>query len=99
MSCYDDTISRFDDIQDLPVSEELFGAYLEDKLTPLEHIVLQPEFETGIMADLKNEVLNDNIDDITPIDVPDEEIDSALESLKRFTDFNTNIDKATRLFQ
>lgn len=32
MKNYDDIINRFDDIQDLPVSEEMLGAYVEGNL-------------------------------------------------------------------
>lgn len=36
MKSYEDIISRFDDIQDLPISEELLGAYLEKNVSNSE---------------------------------------------------------------
>lgn len=36
MKNYDDIINRFDDIQDLPVSEEMLGAYMEGNLRGAE---------------------------------------------------------------
>lgn len=32
----DELLNKFDRIQDLPVSEEILGAYMEDNLTPIE---------------------------------------------------------------
>ena len=97
----DDIISRFDNIQDLPVSEEMLGAYLEGNLTPLEKIVLQPEFETGIMTELRDNVLNEDIEpveNVNSVDLLNEQIDLAFESLRQFTDFNSNIDNVNHLF-
>lgn len=48
----DELLAKFDRIQDLPVSEEMLGAYLEDNLSAVENLqieqqlIVNPEFLT-----------------------------------------------------
>lgn len=56
MKDYDELVSRFDSIQDLPISEEQLGAYLEGNLNLYEmeelgHIVKQDPMLQSIVED------------------------------------------------
>lgn len=76
MKNYDDIISRFDDIHDLPVSEEMLGTYLEKKISDTELATLESYIkENPIISDILEEVNNIEIslenvdvDDIETID-------------------------------
>lgn len=45
MKDYDDLINRFEDIQDLAVSEEMLGAYIEDNLTDTESLFVRNQID------------------------------------------------------
>lgn len=45
MKNYDDLINRFEDIQDLAVSEEMLGAYIEDNLTDTESLFVRNQID------------------------------------------------------
>jgi len=40
----DELLAKFDRIQDLPVSEEMLGAYLEDNLSAVENLQIEQQF-------------------------------------------------------
>lgn len=40
----DELLAKFDRIQDLPVSEEILGAYLEDNLSAVENLQIEQQF-------------------------------------------------------
>lgn len=73
MKDYGDLISRFDDIQDLPVSEEMLGAYLEGNLLDVESRDIelylgQSPLLNSIVADISendSEHISFNSEDIT----------------------------------
>lgn len=65
----DELLSKFDRIQDLPISEELLGAYLEGKLSPFEEsqvnsLISQDEILCDIVSEnYKDGLLEMNIFD------------------------------------
>lgn len=68
MKKYDDIIRRFDDIQDLPVSEELLGAYLEKNVSNSELATLEFYIE-------ENPIISDIIEDADDIQISPENLD------------------------
>lgn len=68
MKNYDDIISRFDNIQDLPVSEELLGAYLEKNVSNSELATLEFYIE-------ENPIISDIIEDADDIQISPENLD------------------------
>ncbi len=40
----DELLNKFDRIEDLPVSEEILGAYLEDNLSAVENLQIEQQF-------------------------------------------------------
>lgn len=68
MKNYDDLINRFDDIQDLPVSEEMLGAYLEKNVSNSELAVLEFYIE-------ENPIVSDIIEGVSDIQISLENLD------------------------
>lgn len=48
MKDYDDLINRFENIQDLAVSEEMLGAYIEDNLTDTESLFVRNQIDKDL---------------------------------------------------
>jgi len=82
---YNELISRFDDIQDLPVSEEMLGAYCEGTLNDVDAAdvsnCISDHAELGeLMNDVENDIVQDEpfslyssdvvVDDVDLPDVP-----------------------------
>lgn len=67
MKNYDEIISRFDQIQDLPISEEMLGAYIEGHLSAVENLqveqqaIYSPDFLTFV-----KELSDEQIKDLNP---------------------------------
>ena len=56
MKNYNDIINRFDDIEDLPISEEMLGAYLEEKISDSELETLESyKEESPIISEIIKE--------------------------------------------
>lgn len=68
MKNYDDLMNRFDDIQDLPVSEEMLGAYLEKNVSNSELAALEFYMD-------KNPILSDIIEEVNDVQVSLENMD------------------------
>lgn len=68
MKNYDDIIKRFDDIQDLPVSEELLGAYLEKNVSNSELATIEFYIE-------ENPIIFDIIEGADDIQISPENLD------------------------
>lgn len=84
MKSYDDIINRFDDIPNLPVSEEMLGAYLDgnlegDELRDVGYMVQ----EDSLMNYIANEVSTDSS---MEIEVPDIDLES-IPNLPEIVDF------------
>lgn len=80
MKNFDEIISRFDQIQDLPVSEEMLGAYMENNLDFIDTSLV----ESAIYS---NESLNDLLEVIT---LSQNEI-SDFEDLIPYSDINAEL--------
>lgn len=77
MNNFNDIICRFDDIQDLPVSEELLGAFLEDKLDAYDSLCVKSAIEgTPVLQDLLEEI--DSPADIPSVEYGDSDVDSII---------------------
>lgn len=58
MKNYNDIINRFDDIEDLPISEEMLGAYLEEKISDSELETLESyKEESPIISEIIKETM------------------------------------------
>lgn len=89
MKDINDLLSQFDDLQDLPVSEEMLGAFVEDKLSESESsmvsdIVNQDIFLMNLVSDAQKDVFGvempdhffeDDVIDFNPIDIFNNDID------------------------
>lgn len=72
----DELLSKFDRLEDLPVSEEILGAYLEDNLYPYEVYDVESAIQN---SDYLNELTNEDLEYNTGLDFS---IDSAIEDLE-----------------
>lgn len=72
----DDLLSKFDCIEDLPVSEEMLGAYLEGNLYPYEVYDVESAIQK---SDYLNELTNEDLEYNTGLDFS---IDSAIEDFE-----------------
>lgn len=98
----DELLTKFESIQDLPISEEFLAAYDEGKLDPYERLCIETKMENNplidaIISDYQNDYLpyNDTQDDVIPfslddIDLP--EIPEIGEMLKNIYSDNNNLD-------
>lgn len=89
MKDINDLLSQFNDLQDLPVSEEMLGAFVEDKLSESESsmvsdIVNQDIFLMNLVSDAQKDVFGvemsdhffeDDVIDFNPIDIFNNDID------------------------
>lgn len=65
MKSMDELRSRFDDIQDLPVSEEMIGAYAEGVLSPTEMSDIDAQLgDDSLILQVANETQIDAIDEL-----------------------------------
>ena len=56
----DDLLNKFDRIRDLPVSEEMLGAYIEDKLNHTEREFVQHEINSDLsLINLSHSITED----------------------------------------
>lgn len=57
----DELLNKFDRIQDLPVSEEMLGAYIEDKLNHSDREFVQQEINSDLgLINLSHSITEDN---------------------------------------
>lgn len=96
-------LERFDSVEDMPVPEEMIGAYLEDMLPPDEReqmrtLILQNDYMEEFVDDMISEPVlyvenPDDLQDIPELDeivIPDtEEIDDNLYDLDSYNEGNT----------
>lgn len=92
MKDYDDIISRFDDIEDLPLSEEMLGAYIEgnlegDDLIDVGYLVQ----ENSLLSTLANEISTDDFMDFDVSDIDAEGL-SNLPGIIDFVPFDNTVD-------
>ncbi len=74
----DELLTKFESIQDLPISEEFLAAYDEGKLDPYERLCIETKIENNplidaIIGDYQNDYLvyNDTQDDVIPFSLDD----------------------------
>lgn len=74
----DELLTKFESIQDLPISEEFLAAYDEGKLDPYERLCIETKMENNplidaIIGDYQNDYLvyNDTQDDVIPFSLDD----------------------------
>ncbi len=74
----DELLTKFESIQDLPISEEFLAAYDEGKLDPYERLCIEAKIENNplidaIISDYQNDYLvyNDTQDDVIPFSLDD----------------------------
>lgn len=74
----DELLTKFESIQDLPISEEILAAYDEGKLDPYEKLGIETKIENNplidaIISDYQNDYLvyNDTQDDVIPFSLDD----------------------------
>lgn len=59
----DELMKKFDSIEDLPISEEMLGAYLEGNLTPSESEFVQNEIDSDLtLMNLSHSALYDYVE-------------------------------------
>lgn len=92
MKDYDNIIRCFDDIEDLPLSEEMLGAYIEGNLDSEELIdigyLVQ---EDSLLSTLANEVSMDDFMEADVDDISSEEIPNPPEIID-FVPFDNTVD-------
>lgn len=74
----DELLTKFESIQDLPISEEFLAAYEEGKLEPYERLCIEAKMENNPLIDAiiggnQNDYLvyNDTQDDVIPFSLDD----------------------------
>lgn len=72
----DELMKKFDSIEDLPISEEMLGAYLEDNLSPSEIFDVESAIqESDYLSELANPDLEYNADLDNSIDTSIEDFE------------------------
>lgn len=95
----DELLTKFESIQDLPISEEFLAAYDEGKLDPYEMLCIEAKMENNplidaIIGDYQNDYLpyNDTQDDVIPFSLDDIDLPEIGEMFKNiYFDIN-NLD-------
>lgn len=89
----DELLNKFDSIEDLPVSEEMLGAYLENNLSAVEHLQIEqqiinnPELSTFIKV-----ISEEKIDFLQPNDAIDKSyILPEIPSWEKMTDYRLQL--------
>lgn len=91
MKNYDDIISSFDSIPELPISEEMLGAYIEGNLEGDELIdVGYSVQEDGLLNTLANEIYTDDFIRFDMLNIDAEEIPNLPEIIDFVPFDNTN---------
>lgn len=66
----DELLNKFDRIQDLPVSEEMLGAYIEDKLDNAEREFIQQEINSDLSLINLSHSITEDIESELNFDAP-----------------------------
>lgn len=66
----DELLNKFDRIQDLPISEEMLGAYIEDKLDNAEREFIQQEINSDLSLINLSHSITEDIESELNFDTP-----------------------------